>query len=374
MDFTFTEEQRMMANAFRELMDDICSPAKLRAAVHSASDGPREAWRRMAELGITGALAPDAAGGLGLTTVDFILVAEEAGRAALQEPIIEHACLAVPMLAELTGQSTILLRAAAGAIRLAIGHPINPFVLGAAEADYLLLAQGDEIHLMERERARLTPVDSIDAGRRLCRVESLLSSATLIASGDVGREALQRAFERGALFCAAQSLGLCQRMIELAVAYGRERKQFGKPIGSYQAMKHALANVQVKLEFARPVVYYAATQIASAARAEESAPGAVHGETTPAEDTARAGKPSLRAQVAISHAKIAATDAADLAARTAIQVFGAMGYSWEVDLHLYMKRAWALAGAWGSRGFHARRVSSAVLEGHIALGPDHTFD
>jgi alkylation response protein AidB-like acyl-CoA dehydrogenase len=138
-------------------------------------------------------------------------------------------------------------------------------------------------------------------------------------------------------------------MIELAVAYARERKQFGKPIGSYQAIKHALASAQVKLEFARPVVYHASTCIEAA----ESAP---------------------RAQVAVSHAKLAATDAADLAARTAIQVHGAMGYSWEVDLHRFMKRAWALAGTWGDRSFHARRISSAVLGGRIALGPGGTFD
>jgi alkylation response protein AidB-like acyl-CoA dehydrogenase len=136
-------------------------------------------------------------------------------------------------------------------------------------------------------------------------------------------------------------------MIDLAVAYARERRQFGKPIGSYQAIQHALASVQVKLEFARPVLYYAATRVCD---------------------------PGLRAQAAVSHAKVAATDAADLAARTAMQVHGAMGYSWEVDLHIYMKRAWALAGAWGDRSFHARRVSSLVLEGRIELGPERTFD
>jgi alkylation response protein AidB-like acyl-CoA dehydrogenase len=105
----------------------------------------------------------------------------------------------------------------------------------------------------------------------------------------------------------------------------------------------------MKLEFARPVVYHASTRVG----ATES---------------------SLRARVAVSHAKLAAADAADLAARTAIQVHGAMGYSWEVALHRFMKRAWALAGAWGDRSFHTRRVSSAVLGGCIALGPGGTFD
>jgi len=302
---------------------------------------------------ITGALVPEAGGGLGLSDADVILIAEEAGHASLQEPLVEHSFIAVPMLAELTnGSGTVqeVLRAAiTGAVLTAIGHPINPFVLAAAEADYLLLTRDDQIHVVERSRAQLTHIPSIDTGRRLCRVDASLSDSTLVASGTGAREALRKAFERGALFCAAELLGVCHRMIELAVAYARERKQFGKPIGSHQAIKHALASAQVKLEFARPVVYHASRCI-------------------------EAAESSLRAQVAISHAKLAATDAADLAARTAIQVHGAMGYSWEVELHRFMKRAWALAGTWGDRSFHARRVASAVLGGRIALGPGGTFD
>ena len=105
--------------------------------------------------------------------------------------------------------------------------------------------------------------------------------------------------------------------------------------------------MQVKLEFARPVVYAAVAAVAQL---------------------------DARAHLALSHAKLAAGDAADLAARTAVQVYGAMGYSWEVDLHFYMKRAWALAGAWGDRNFHARRVQSLLCGDAIALGPDDIFE
>jgi alkylation response protein AidB-like acyl-CoA dehydrogenase len=101
----------------------------------------------------------------------------------------------------------------------------------------------------------------------------------------------------------------------------------------------------VKLEFARPVVYAAATRL---------------------------GGTDARTEACASHAKLAASDAAELAARTAIQVHGAMGYSWELDLHFFMKRAWALAGAWGERSFHARRLQALVCSG-LALGPDQTF-
>jgi alkylation response protein AidB-like acyl-CoA dehydrogenase len=400
MDFTFTPEQRLMASTFRKLADELRTSAQFRAgnegrrgavatdgrddAAYTAGrgDAPAEAWRRLVELGLAAVLAPESAGGLGLVDADFILIAEEAGRAALAEPLIEQAGIAVPMLAELAGQTftnrpgltsadpmshslavpaghapahdagqallaQVLTRAANGAARVAIGHSINPYVLGGASADYLLLASGDEVHLVEPQHAVLTRVQSIDRGRELVKVDSPAGPATLIAAGAAAREACRCALERGALYAAAQLVGLCQGMIDLAVAYARERRQFGKPVGSYQAIQHALASVQVKLEFARPVLYYAATRVC---------------------------EPGLRAQAAVSHAKVAATDAADLAARTALQVHGAMGYSWEVDLHVYMKRVWALAGAWGDRSFHARRMSSLVLERRIELGPEHTFD
>ena len=358
MDFTFTTEQRLMASAFRELAEAVCSPQRLRAA---AEGGPGAAdaiaaesqarWRQFAEIGIAGVLAPEPHGGMGLTDVDFVLVAEEAGHAALPEPLVEHAGVAMPGLAELAREPRVaemLARAAAGRDRVAVGHPINPFVLDAAHSNYLLLAARRRDTPGGSARAQLlVSQPSIDPLRRLFKVQSPLSQSTCIATGKLAQQASQRILTRGSLYCAAQLLGLCARMIELAVAYARERKQFGRPIGAAQAIKHQLATAQVKLEFARPVLYAAATL---------------------------AGSLDERSQAALSHAKIAATDVADLAARTALQVHGAMGYSWEVDLHFYMKRAWALAGAWGDRGFHLQRLRSRVLEGGLPLGPGHTFE
>jgi alkylation response protein AidB-like acyl-CoA dehydrogenase len=334
MDFTFTTEQRLMASSFREL----------------AAAASEARWRQFVEIGIAAVLAPEDQGGLGLADVDFVLIAEEAGYAALSESPVEHAGIAVPALAELAGDprvAELLARAATGRVRIAIGHPVNPFVLDADCADYLLMAYGAEIHLLETAHPRLVAEPSIDPLRKLFKVAPLLHDSTCIASGALAQQVTQRILARGALYCAAQLVGLCARMIELAVAYARERRQFGKPIGTHQAIKHPLAAAQVKLEFARPVLYAAA---------------------------ARAGSLDERSQAAISHAKIAAADAADCAARTALQVHGAMGYSWEVDLHFYMKRAWALAGAWGDRGFHLRRLSDRLLEGSLPLGPGHTFE
>ena len=160
-----------------------------------------------------------------------------------------------------------------------------------------------------------------------------------------------------ALMSAAQLLGGAERMLKLACDYAIAREQFGQPIGAFQAVKHQLATASVKIEFGRPVLLRAAYAAQQA---------------------------HARAPMHISHAKIAATDAAMLTAETAIQVHGAMGYTYEVDLHYWMKRAWALAGAWGDRAFHERRVAQAVLDpspfraepvgGAFALGPQHTFD
>jgi alkylation response protein AidB-like acyl-CoA dehydrogenase len=351
MDFTFTDEQRMMASAFRELLDDVCSPASIRASFEGRSDESHARWSRIVEMGLPGTLAPEAAGGLGLHDIDFVLIAEEAGRAALPEPVVEHAGVAVPLLTDLAGVSTaaaaLLARAASGECRVAVVHPRNTFVLDADRASHLVVCADDEIHLVECDARFLVREPSIDALRRLFSVDASLSAGTRMASGASALAAAGRALERGAVYAAAQCLGLTERMVAIAVEYAKTRSQFGHPIGSYQAIKHHLATVQVKLEFARPVVCAAVTRVRDL---------------------------DARALAAVSHAKLAAADAAELAARTAMQVHGAMGYSWEVDLHFYMKRAWALAGAWGDRNFHARRLQGLLFEDRVAIGPDRTFE
>jgi alkylation response protein AidB-like acyl-CoA dehydrogenase len=353
VDFTFTQEQQMMAAAFRELLDDVCSPAELRRAADEGNRDSSLRWRRIAELGLPGLLAPESSGGMGLTDVDFVLIAEEAGRAALPDALVEHAGIAVPLLTELAAGSHAasararewLMRAASGEARIAIGCDFNPFVLGASQADALILVAGDAIHLVERQSVQLRDQHSIDPLRSLSRVEWTPDASTII--GVARHVAWMRAIERGAIYNAAQCAGLAQRIVELSVAYTLQRTQFGKPIGSCQALKHHLANVQVKLEFARPLIYSAAARLSAL---------------------------DARTSAVVSSAKLAAGDAADAAARTGLQVHGAMGYSWEVDLHFYMKRVWALVGAWGDRNHHSRRLQSLILDGDVALGPDRTFD
>ena len=150
----------------------------------------------------------------------------------------------------------------------------------------------------------------------------------------------------GALMSAAQLVGIAEAMLSQAVEYAKVRQQFGQPIGAFQAVKHQLANCAVAIEFAKPVLLRAAMALQN----EEAG-----------------------ASVNVSHAKVAATDAAILTGETAVQVHGAMGYTYEVDLHFWLKRSWALAGAWGSRGNHMNRIDEAVIGGSLPIGPEHTF-
>jgi len=349
MDFTFSEEQRMMAAALRELATDLCSSQALRAVFDGDHSAGEERWQRLAELGLFGVLAPPGAGGMGLCAADFVLLAEETGRAALPEPLMEQAALAAPLLAEVAGEvvaAALLPRLASGAARVAVAHPQNPYASVPPGVTHWLLCAADAVTLASAEEVEALPARSVDAGRRLCEPRLRAGRGRLLAGGDAARAATGRLLNRGAVHTAAQCLGVAERMLELAAAYAKERVQFGRPIGANQAIKHHLANVAVKLEFARAVVYAAVTRV---------------------------DEVDARAPAAVSHAKLAAGAAADLAARTAIQVYGAMGYSWEVDLHFYMKHAWALAGSWGDGNFHARRLQSLLCGGALTLGPDQTF-
>lgn len=352
MDFTFSDEQRMMAAFVRELLDDVCSAATLRAVAEGRDDTAAARWARYHELGLPGLLAPESAGGLGLTDIDFVLIAEEAGRAAMPDALVEHAAVAVRLLAEYAGDASVapvLAAAASGETRLAVGLPPDPLVAGADTADWLLLAVEDELRLVPRSELHVVAQPANDRLRPVSRIECGPRAGRRLARGAAAREGVARAFDRGALHAAAQCLGCAARLLELGVAYASERRQFGQAVGAYQGLKHPFASAQVKLEFARPVVYAAAATVA------------------------RPSTDAERRAVAVSHAKLAAVAAAEACARIAMQAHGAMGYSWEVDLHFYMKRGWALAGAWGDGNFHARRVQSALYSGQQPLGPAHTF-
>jgi alkylation response protein AidB-like acyl-CoA dehydrogenase len=336
--FAFTDDQKLFRDTLRALLEKECTADVVRRAWAEEGTGRSEPlWAKLAELGVVGLTIPEAEGGLGLSEIDLVLLLEESGRAALPEPIVENTAVGVPLLVESTNaeaRRTWLPRVAAGQARLTVGLESAAFVCDAHIADLLLLQRGDELHGVPREAAVLEPEHSVDGARRLFRVSWSPSEKTRIAAGPAARAALAHAFERGALAVSAVLLGLARHLIDVTVEYAKVRKQFGSAIGSFQAVKHHLADALVKLEFARPVVYRAAY---SMSRASQSAP--LH----------------------VSMAKAYASEAALLAAGAALQCHGAIGYSYEHDLHLWMKRVWALAATWGDASWHRARVGTLVL-------------
>ena len=221
----------------------------------------------LAELGVPGLLVPEKYEGMGMDEIDFVLLQEEAGRAALAEPVIETAAVAAPLLVELGSEELCdrwLEPIATGKAIAAVGHAVSPFVSDAHIADLLLLQHGDEVHAVDPEQVTLTRQPANDPSRCLFTVDWKPGDATRVAEGEKGRACLAAALDRGALACAAQQLGVADQLITMASGYAEQRHQFGKPIGSFQAIKHMLANLKVKLEYARPVVHRAAHSVARA--------------------------------------------------------------------------------------------------------------
>ncbi len=337
MRFEPSEHQAAITAAAQELFVEQCTALHLRHSLESKERTSPARWRAILDMGLLSVLAPARVGGLELELPDLIGVAEAAGYVALPEPLVELAGLTVPLLAGLADDRGWLVRVLQGEL-VALGHPANPFVTDADLAGALLLTHELELHLVPRADVQLTRHESCDQLRHLFAVSWTPTSTTRV--GTLPSSTLAR----GAVLAAAQLVGLGQRCIDLAVAHAKERVQFGKPIGSYQAVKHLLATAQVKVEFARPVVQAAAAEL--------------HLET-------------LAARARVAHAKIVAAEAAEVAAHAAVQVHGAMGMTWEVELHLFLKRALALRHAWGTPALHGATVRERIFT--LPTGPEFTF-
>lgn len=355
MRFAFTDDQLAFRDAVSDLLTKECSPAVLRAAWPDGTDafGARKGegtradpgsvdavWTALADMGVLGIAVSEDHGGLGMSELDWVLIAEETGYAAVPHPFVETACVVAPLIDELDDPHGVLDELVGGrrrAAALPLGTTLVPW---ADDVTYLLtldrrtdggwlarrvtagMAVGDD----EEHRRHL--IETMDAGRHVAQL-SVWETDDGLAEGD----AAARAFDRGALGTAAQLVGLGRRMLDLTVDYVKERKQFGVPVGSQQAVKHQLADSAMKLRFAAPAVYGAAWALA-----------------TDDPDASRA----------VSTAKALASDAARFTARRALQCHGAIGYTVECDLHLYLKRSEALVRTWGDAAWHRRRVGTLL--------------
>lgn len=349
MDFTFSEKQLAYRRDIRRVLMTEVPPELLRELWDADAGRAYGLWQLFTELGLTALSVPLAHGGRGGSDVDWVLMAQEAGYYALPGPLLHTAWIASALLAALPDGALAahwLPRIAKGEARLALGHPLHRLVADAHVADLLLLHDRDEVHALLPAQVRLTRNPSLDPSRHLYRVDWQPSAATRVADADTGRALWDRVLDRAALSVAAECSGLAMRMLDLAIDHSAQRRQFGKPIGAFQAVKHQLADVAVKIEFAKPVMFHAAHALQ-------------HGDPL--------------AAMYVSHAKLAMGDVARLAVRHGIQVHGAPGYTWDGDLQIFMKRVWALDAAWGTRTFHTARVAAAVLSTDGAIGARDTF-
>lgn len=299
MDFVLSDDQVALQQELRRLLSARVTSAARRAGLDVA------VWRELGAMGVFGLVLPEADGGVGLGYADAVVVFEELGRAALPGPVIPTFLAAGVVDGAATGETVV------GSVPREAPHVVEHL----EQLDALLVDHGADVVL----------AGSLPKGNAVERPLDPLTPVTVVPSLAAGERVLDGpTFRRlGGLLAAAFQVGLGQAAVDLGVAYALEREQFGRPIGSFQAVKHLLADAAVAVEVAR-----CGTQAAAVSLDEGS-------------DTARA---LLGARVVASHA-------ADRATRTCIQVHGGMGFTWELDAHLLLKRSMVLDTAFG--GLHA---------------------
>ncbi|HWC15165.1 MAG TPA: acyl-CoA dehydrogenase family protein [Actinomycetota bacterium] len=364
MDFAFSEEQNMLRDQARSFLADRVGPDRVADLAAADQGWDPEIYRQMAELGWIGLAAPEEAGGAGMSFIDEAVLFEELGRALFPGPFFSTVALATPLL-ERSGVSLDAVVAGQRSATLAWAEPSGPAHLADAASvttkaeasngswtlsgekylipdggivdDVLVVAAASDgigVWSVSRSEAAATEHSTMDRTRRL---GSLRLSATrgepVVVAGEA--EPLLRAVRLRALAAVAlEAVGIGQRALELSIDYVKERKQFGKPIGAYQAVSHQVADIYAEVELARSLSYWAAWCVA--------------------EDDEQAGS-------AVSAAKSSAGAAAVAACERAIQVHGGIGFTWEHPLHLFYKRAQWINTFEGPGTVHRAELAERLL-------------
>ncbi|MEV6649694.1 acyl-CoA dehydrogenase family protein [Streptomyces sp. NPDC051219] len=320
MRFLLDDEQRDFARSLDAMLTaaDTASAAR---AWGAGDHGPgRALWSRLADAGLFALAVPEAHDGLGPRPVELAVAFVQLGRFAVPGPVVETAATAVllsSLVEECPAAKEWLPRLASGRASATLRPDGGRYVLDADAVDAVFVMSGDELRLAPGYGP---PRPSADPARRLFRPAA---GGELLASGPAVREAAGRAENWAALLTAAQAMGVGDALLSRTVAYAGERTQFGAPIGSFQAVKHRLADSLIALEFARPLLWAAALSL------------------DPVETAA---------------AKVTAGEAAYTAARTALQLHGAVGYTEELELSLWLRKARPLRDAWGTPAVCRARV------------------
>lgn len=372
MNFDFNEDQHFLRNDARRFLVDRCSMDQVRDYLDGDPFGRSPLWREISELGWPGAVIPEAYGGLDMGYLELCVLAEELGRVAAPVPFSSSIYLAAEALLQCASEEqkhkflpglalgeligTVAWSDAIGAVSKREGYTpllfhddclsgtVRPVphgtladiaVLGARDPEgnpVLVLAElGDDTS----DRIVREPLKSVDPSQRNAQFSFDRCPAALLCKGPDVEPALESLLDRAAVLLAFEQIGGADRCLEMAVEYVKERKTFGRAVGSYQAVKHKLAKMYARNELARSNAYYGAWALASG---------------------------STELPVAASAARISACDSFEFAAREGLHLHGGMGYTWELDCHLYLKRSRDLALKLGS----ARRWKEKLVARTLA--------
>ena len=374
MDIGFTEEQELLRTSARRFLENECPSAFVRQRMAESAAMTEDFWRKLAEQGWFGIFYPEALGGSGLGLVDMTVLMEEMGRAVMPGPYFSTVLLGgsaileagspdqrqkwLPRIAE--GSAKVSLawtepnarwdaagivatgRETAGGFVLSgtklfvpDAHLSDALVIAVRTRDGSTMEDGVSLFLVPKDAAGIgvTLLPTIDETRKLCEVRLdnvAVSAAALLGERHGGWPGLARVLDRATVALCAEMCGGAQQVLDMTTAYAKIRIAFGKPIGSYQGVKHQAADMLVAIENAKSLTYYAAWAV----------------------DEGLAEAP-----LAVSMAKAAASDMYRKVASAGIQLHGGIGFTWEHDLQLYFKRAKASEVAFGDATWHRERVA-----------------
>jgi alkylation response protein AidB-like acyl-CoA dehydrogenase len=357
MQFGLSESQQILKDTARKFFANECPIAQVRRLMETDTAYDAALWQKLAEQGFTGIIFPEEFGGMGLGIVELVLLMEEAGYALLPGPLFStlmagavlQACgsegqqqkylakicsgqarSTLAFLEENTCWNPAELKFASAAGKL---NGTKFFVTDAAVADFMLAVTSGGVYVADAKASgvKITPMKGMDLTRKIYSVQFTNTPAEKLSNS----AGLDRALSIATAALAAEMTGGMQRVLETTVAYAKTRKQFGKPIGIFQAVQHMCADMYLETESARSAAYYAGWAL---------------------QETA------FDAYTAVSIAKMYASDAARTVGNRGIQVHGGMGFTWENDLHLYFRRAKASETMLGDAAFHRERIARMVID------------
>ncbi|CAN5344923.1 acyl-CoA dehydrogenase family protein [soil metagenome] len=333
--FDLTEDQADFRAVVRTFLSQKMTPALLRSIWNKNGTEPSRLWESLAEMGILGLVVPDQYGGADASHVELALALEQAAYFGLPEPLLETAAVAAPLLVEFAPEDVCqrwLPRIVSGEAVVTVSLDGTGIAVHGARADAVIVARGTELHLVRAGILPWKPMKSQDPTRQLAIAGFDSLGGDTVFSSEPG--AVQRALTLASSATAISLVGLSQRLLDMTLTYVLEREQFGQVIGSFQVLKHRLADIAVALEAARGLSWYSAYALSN--------------ETENATRAART-------------AKAAAGSAAGLANSGSLQLHGGIGFTWEHDLHLWLKKGRALEAAYGNASDHRVAIARALI-------------